>query len=120
MQAVEITGAILQEQGRRMDLTCRVAALEERGVVCGKSCFHGHALVPNVRNLRKMWVEPRSQLLDQAGQRIGKVLVFAPAEAMAGHPDVAPKASACSVPSRDLATIARRAEARQYCPAVRV
>ena len=82
MEAVEVTGNVLQQQRRRPHLAGIMASLEKRCVFDRIPLVDSHAVVPLVGDVHEARIERRAQPAEKIGQRILEVAVLALAEAM--------------------------------------
>src|SRR3569623_3299529 len=89
MQAIEVAGDVLQQEGRRARLTCAVALCEKGRMVLRVTLVTVHAGGPGVRDAGKARIERGAQGSDEVGQGIVEIAIFAAAEAVPRHVDVA-------------------------------
>src|SRR5581483_12303557 len=85
MQTVVVTSLILQEQRRRLGLTCRRAAREKVGVLTRVADAEAHRFVPTIGDGRKTRIKRRPQTPDGVGQRVCEILVFATPKPVPAH-----------------------------------
>ncbi len=85
VQAVVVLRPVLQQQWSGALLTGGVAALDEIGVLLGKSRFQPHAFIPAIGQRYQLRIQRLTQLLDHFRQRISKILILAAPESMARH-----------------------------------
>src|SRR5215470_2182076 len=85
MQTVVVSRLILQQQWSWLRLSSFVTALNEVGVLLGKTHMNSQRLIPPVRDRYEMRISRRSQFCDQLRQRIFEILVLTASEAMACH-----------------------------------
>src|SRR6516164_3257654 len=105
MKAIEIAGCVLQEQRRWAHLAAVVTESQEGGVLLRIAGVVAHALIPFVGDRCQARIKHRAQTPKQVGQRILKVAILAPAEAVAGHVDVAAKILLVAVEGGDFSTL---------------
>ena len=86
----------------------------------GIADINPHRLVPAIGDPVELRIKRRPQLRDQIGQRIGKILVFAAAKAVAAHHDPAAKVFVVGIERSDRAAFFRRQQAREDGAALRV
>src|SRR6204780_4488490 len=79
-----------------------------------------HRVVPAIRDGREVRVHCLAKAGDEVRQRIGKIFVFAPPEAVPCHDDVTPEAALVVIEAGDECTFVSTQEAFQYGPAVSV
>jgi len=88
VQTIEITRAVLQEQGRRALLAGAVALLRKVRKLFGIVwLLFPKPIDPFVRERHKMRINERPELLYDPGQRIIEVFILALAEGITGHLD---------------------------------
>ncbi len=85
VQAIVVTGAVCEEQGRGLVLPCAVATLQESAVLRWESLGETHAFVPLIGDGRQVGVELLAQGSHDRRERIAEILIFSASEAMAGH-----------------------------------
>src|ERR1700754_4329881 len=120
MEAVEITGDILQQKWRWPRLPGVAAPLEEYRMVVGVTLVDPHPAIPFVGDICEMWVERRPQASEKVGKRIFKVAVLAPAEAMPRHVNMAAEVAFVRIEGRDGAALFRREELLQDSAAIAI
>ena len=82
-------------------------------MLLGEASGLAKRLVPLVSDLREGSVENGAESLDEFGERVGVVLIFAAAEAVFGHDDSAAELRGVAVAGGQLGTL-RRGEERAY------
>src|SRR4030095_6814880 len=109
---------ILQQQRRRARLTGVVASLEERRMIGWIALVDSHPAVPFSGDAGEAWMERRAKAIDEVGKRVLEVAVFALAEAVPRHDDVASKVALVGIERRRGAAFLGREEFRQDGAAV--
>src|SRR5215203_3890026 len=97
-----------------------MAALQKLGVAAGVSHLDAHSLVPPVGYWSEPLIQSGAELGDERRQRVVKVLVLAPAEAVPRHHDTGAKAPLLIVERGQLPAFLRRDELIQHCIALGV
>ncbi len=120
MEAVIVAGLVLEKQRRGTLLAGLMAPSDEGIVSIGIAGLNSHRLVPVVRQRVELRIQFGSQLLDQAGQGIREVFVFAAAEPVPAHDDSAAEAAVVRIPLRDQRAFLWRENFFQYSAPLRV
>src|SRR5580765_2929039 len=103
MQAVEITGMILQKQRRWAFLAGAMTARDEVRKLLRISDLVPEPFGPLVGKRRKLRVDRSPEMLHDLGQRIIEILILAAAERIARHFNSRAKAAVVGVIAGDLA-----------------
>ena len=111
VQAIVVSLGILKQQRRGLPLAGMVTSLEEVGEFLRIAGIDGQRGIPAVRDGRKFWIEGGAKSVDDFGQRVREVLVFAASEAVTGHDDAAAKEAVVGVESREIFTLLGRQDA---------
>src|SRR5258705_408116 len=116
MKAVVAAFFVVKHQRRRLGLPGFVANFQESGMfVRIRRSFFTKSLSPAIRNYSEVRIGAASDLKDQSGQRVGKILVVADAEAIALHNDVAAKTACVVIKRGDLRTFRWRQDGSRNC-----
>lgn len=91
MEAVVVSFAVFEKERRRQNLACVVAAFQEIIMSLRIVDINARRNAPTVGEGRKTGIENSPEIGDNIGQRISKVLVFSPAEAVTRHDNAAAK-----------------------------
>src|SRR5437868_2230556 len=89
MQAIIVAFAILEQERGRTFLSGLVTALEKGRMLFRITHRGAEHLVPAIGDLRQVRIEAGAQVGDDAGKRIGEILIFAAPETVPAHDDMA-------------------------------
>ena len=120
VEAVEVPGNILQQQRRRARLTGVLALFEERRILLGIAFAHPHPGVPCIGDACKIGIERRPEVGEEVRKRVFEVAIFALAEAVTRHVNVATEVFFVRIERRDRGTFIGRQQLRQDCASGRV
>src|ERR1700761_3447571 len=113
MEAVVVSGPILQQQRSRSLLPGFMAPANERLVLFGIANLNAHRLVPAIPEREQSRVELCSQALHDLRQWVGEILVLTPSKPVPAHDDSASKSLLVRVQLRNGRTIISRKHALQ-------
>ena len=119
VQAIVIAWAIAQQERRRPLLTRVMATRAERFVLGGVADGDAHGGVPTVGDRGERGIETAAKRHDQVRQRVGEILVLAPAEAVFRHHDTRAEEGVVLVQRRETAAGLSGQELRRDCAAER-
>jgi AcrB/AcrD/AcrF family len=108
VQAIEVAGAISQQQRRRPPLAGCLATVEIGRVRRRITLVDPEQLVPGIGDRRQRPVEGRAQGRDQFRQRIGEVLVFALSKAVPRHDHAAAERRVLRISLNERSALFRR------------
>src|ERR1700751_4296943 len=108
MQTIVITFGVLQQNRRRLRLAGLVAAFEEVCVLLRIADIDRHRVVPAIAEGRKISVELPPELVNDVGEWISKVFVFAASEAMSSHNHATAEEMIVGVKRRERRAVLRR------------
>src|SRR5438105_6972327 len=114
MQAIVITGLILQQQRGGPGLARGMTAFQECLVAIGIADIDAHRLVPVIGDIVEPPVERGPQPRDQIGKRIGEIFVFAAAKAVTSHDDQAAKVRIITIDGGKRTIRIARQQSTQY------
>src|SRR4249919_2300647 len=98
MQTVEITGTILEEQGRCTLLAGTLTLLKKvRKLFRITTCFIAKPFAPLIGQRHELRIDRGSKLLHDLGQRIIEILILALTERVARHLDARAESMILSV-----------------------
>src|SRR6266850_2757334 len=102
MQAIEVAGAIFQQQRRWPFLACVMTLLDEVRKPLGITKLIAESFGPLVGKRRKLRIDRSPEMLHDLGQRIVKIFIFTAAERIARHFNSRAKAAVVGVVAGDL------------------
>src|SRR6266567_2088013 len=89
VQAVVVTWAVLQQQGRWLALSGIMTPFDEVIMLAGIADLKTHGRVPTIGDGRKPWIKGRPKSGNNIRQRIAEVFVFTASKAVPRHNDAA-------------------------------
>src|SRR5439155_16514845 len=118
--AVVVVRTVTEQQWRRPGLSGLMAARDEVGVRLRVADLDAHGFVPAIRERGKTRVQRSTKVRDNIGQRVAKVLVFAPAETVPRHDHLTAEPALVVIEPRNVSTLIGGQHLLEHGPTVAI